>query len=304
MFCKKCGTEVRLGVKFCKNCGEELSIGRFHIWKSQFFHWAKNQKTGIFIISGIALLVIIFAVADYSPGTSAPSSNNQLITYDQIEVASSVVNIICPNTENEDEGSGGSGTIISEDGLILTNSHVIPQDEEFILTGDEGCVVVLPDPETGFPSEIYYGDPIVIPGLSDEYDIAFVDIYDVYYDDETGETRGEWPKIFPYYDANAYVCENETTQLGESLRIYGYPSISGGYTLTITEGLVSSFSGDGLIITSAKISLGNSGGLAVDKDGCMIGIPTFVNSDEFESLGVIVPTGLIIEFIDEYLELP
>jgi len=43
-----------------------------------------------------------------------------------------------------------------------------------------------------------------------------------------------------------------------------------GYSLTVTDGIVSSLSGDGLIYTSAKISHGNSGGLAVDKNGCIL----------------------------------
>jgi len=54
---------------------------------------------------------------------------------------------------------------------------------------------------------------------------------------------------------------------------------------------------EGLIITSAKISYGNSGGLAVDQNGCMIGIPSMVIGDENESLGVIISNVLINDFL-------
>jgi S1-C subfamily serine protease len=77
-------------------------------------------------------------------------------------------------------------------------------------------------------------------------------------------------------------------------------SISGGYALTITDGIVSSLLPDeGYIITSAKISHGNSGGLAVDENGCQIGIPAMVSSDDSESLGVIISNNLIEEFTSE-----
>ncbi len=69
--------------------------------------------------------------------------------------------------------------------------------------------------------------------------------------------------------------------------------------MTITDGVVSSLMPDeGLIFTSAKISHGNSGGLAVDKDGCRIGVPAMVNGDDYESLGIIISNDLIYEFID------
>jgi len=54
-----------------------------------------------------------------------------------------------------------------------------------------------------------------------------------------------------------------------------------------------------LIVTSAKISHGNSGGLAVDRRGCMIGVPSMVSSDEAESLGVIISTELMNSFFEE-----
>lgn len=52
-------------------------------------------------------------------------------------------------------------------------------------------------------------------------------------------------------------------------------------------------------MTSAKVSYGNSGGLAVDENGCMIGIPSMVNTDENESFGIILSMDTINLFSTE-----
>jgi hypothetical protein len=226
---------------------------------------------------------------------------NQNPTKEKIDydTASVVVNIYCMG-ETEEDIYGGSGTMFSEDGLILTNAHIIPESAiDDIYVDDTLCLVSLPDPETGLSDEIYYAYPILTEGLSDEYDIAFMQIHDVFYDPEEDIIYGEYPKKFTAYTDNK-LCKEENLKLGEPVRIYGYPEISGGYALTITDGIVSSLLIDeGLIITSAKISYGNSGGLAVDQNGCMIGIPSMVSSDENESLGVIISNNLINEFFGE-----
>ena len=215
-------------------------------------------------------------------------------SYNQIVDASAVVNIFCPSIVSDEESSGGSGTIISEDGIIITNSHIIPQNENDLEVDEAGCLVVLADPATGQATDFYMAHPVVLTGLSDKYDLAFMEIYSAYFDDEKQEYTGVYPRKFPIYK-----CENNIPKLGDSVRVYGYPSLSGGYTLTVTEGIISSFSGDGLIYTSAKISHGNSGGLAVDRNGCMIGVPSMVSTDENSSLGIIYSMDLVNEFADE-----
>lgn len=220
------------------------------------------------------------------------------------EIAQSVVNIACEDI-NTGEISGGSGTILTDDGIVITNSHIIPQDENYINVSENGCIVILPDPESGQPLHFYWANPIVLPGISDYYDIAYLEIYDVVVDEVTNEKLGYLPRKFPDFD-DSLRCSEEYLKLGEEIRIFGYPEISGGYSLTITDGVVSSFSSDNdFIYTSAKISNGNSGGLAIDENGCMIGIPSMVSVDENESLGVIISMNLINKFsseVEEYLK--
>jgi len=301
MYCKNCGVKVKTGSRFCQSCGQEVKFGRFTLARARFFEWLKDHRKGLLIFAGVIIFFVIISAyyddssTDYST-TGYPAT--QTTSYNQNSIAASVVNIFCPSTESEEESSGGSGTIISEDGLILTNSHIIPQDETYLHVDETGCLVVLPDPVTGQPDGVYLANPIVLPTISDNYDLAYMEIYAAYYDEDTGEYMGVYPRKFPTFD-DTTSCKNENVQLGEPIRIFGYPAISGRYSLTVTDGVVSSFPGDGLIVTSAKISHGNSGGLAVDRYGCMIGVPSLVSSDEAESLGVIYSMDLVWQFDDE-----
>lgn len=280
MFCKNCGAKLEDNKKYCTNCGTSAK----GIEKGSF------KKT---IILSSFISIVIVALVLLSISFYRKQENLRAEKKDK-DIAASVVNIYCAG-ETEDEDSGGSGTILTEDGLILTNAHIIPKGADDSVS----CIVILPDPVTGASNEIYTAYPIIFPEISETYDLAFVQVDDVYYDHEENKAYGEYPKKFPTYQLSKY-CKDDNVELGEKVRIYGYPAISGGYALTVTEGVVSSLLLDeGLIVTSAKISHGNSGGLAVDGKGCQIGVPSMVSSDENESLGVIISKDLIYEFIAE-----
>lgn len=295
MFCAYCGGSIKVNEKFCTGCGRPVKGDSFSEKKTVL---TRRRVIFVLILCALAIGIYFFSGifgADELDSVQKKDIRNQ-------DIASSVVNIYCEGTSEDGEvASGGSGTIITEDGLVLTNAHIIPQNTDSDADG-KSCVVILPDPETGSPKEMYYAQPLVVPDISEKYDLAFVLIDDVYYDKDSDTVYGEYPKKFPAYDGNQY-CKNENLKLGEPVRIYGYPAISGGYALTVTDGIVSSLLlDDGLIVTSAKISHGNSGGLAVDEHGCRIGIPSMVSTDEAESLGVIISDGLISDFVEEVTE--
>ncbi len=299
MFCKNCGVKVKSGSKFCKSCGQEIKVGRFTLLRAQFFEWLKDHRKGLLIFSGIVLFFVIIARYDNSSPIQTTSNNPAVRTtsQNQNEIAASVVNIYCPSTVRGENGSRGSGVIISEEGWIITNSHIIPQDQKRIHVDKSGCLVILPDATTGRPKDKYVAHPFVVREFSDKYDLAYLEIYSAYYDEDKKAYAGVYPRKFPIFDTTN--CDKESPKLGDSVRIYGYPEISGGYSLTITDGIVSSFPGGGLIVTSAKVSHGNSGGLAVGKNGCWIGIPSMVSSDERESLGVIISKEVVYKFVKE-----
>ena len=159
----------------------------------------------------------------------------------------------------------GSGSIISSDGLVLTNAHVVSDSDlaverlEIGLTQESDTA-----PELQYRGEIVAGD--------DALDLALVRIVDRL-------DGGDLPTSFPF----VAIGDSDAIEIGEALRIFGYPGI-GGETITLTTGQVSGFTSEaGLgrrawIKTDATIAGGNSGGLAADSVGRLVGIPSIVGA--------------------------
>jgi len=175
----------------------------------------------------------------------------------------------------------GSGTIISPDGLILTNNHVYQMTNAFkydshkkILYKAEPVdiymlVYRLQDNDPLKPPVFQYiAEPISVdPG----HDAALLKIIA----DQNGD------KITKNDFAYVNIGNPFAMKLNESLTILGYPS-KGGDTITVTIGNFlgyyrsEKFPGlDGFIKTNAAMAPGNSGGAALNK-GMLIGIPTAV----------------------------
>ena len=218
------------------------------------------------------------------------------------QISSVVVEIVCPAKNEtfslESNGSAGSGTMWTEDGLVISNLHIISEDKKKLDVSDKGCFILLPD-DSGLPKEIYLARPIVFDDLMEQYDLALFQIYDAY-SDEKGNVYGQWPRQFTSFDisqCNKGLVEKQTTiNLGDKLKVFGYP-VTNGFNLVVTEGIVSGFSREGFVLTSAQIDHGNSGGLAVGEDNCMVGIPTAVSEGDFTNLGLIIPESRVADFL-------
>jgi serine protease Do len=160
----------------------------------------------------------------------------------------------------------GSGSIISPDGLILTNAHVV-SDPEHQPDALGVAITVRSDelPEAKYLAEIRAIDP--------QLDLAVIQITS----DLDGRPIDMEQLNLDYVQAG----DSDLLELGDLLRILGYPTI-GGETITFTEGSVSGFTrergveGRAWIKTDATIAGGNSGGLAANAKGQIIGIPTQV----------------------------
>lgn len=160
----------------------------------------------------------------------------------------------------------GSGTLISSDGLILTNAHVVgdPYHEFEDLEIEE--IGVATTNRTDEPPELAYLAEIVAIDLA--LDLAVVQI--------TSDLDGyQVTEDFPFVTLG----DSDAVEIGDELRILGYPLI-GEDTITLTGGVVSGFTvergveGHAWIKTDATIADGNSGGLAVDDAGRLVGVPT------------------------------
>ena len=147
---------------------------------------------------------------------------------------------------------GGSGFIISEDGLILTSQHVVADPE--------AEYTVVSEPTKKYPAKILARDPI--------NDIAILKIK---------------AKNLPYLELG----DSGKIEIGQTVIAAG--NALGEFHDTISTGIVSGLSRyitafgildrqaerlRGLIQTDAAINPGNSGGPLVDIDGKVIGINT------------------------------
>jgi serine protease Do len=172
------------------------------------------------------------------------------------------------------ETSLGSGVVVSADGYILTNNHVV-----------EGAT----DVKVAFFDKVEY--PAKIVG-SDKYaDIAVLKI------DKTGLTP------LPFADS-------AHTQVGDVVLAIGNPF---GLKQTVTMGIVSALGRAGLgierfedfIQTDAPINRGNSGGALIDTHGELVGINTAILSGETggnEGIGFAIPANLAHNIMDQILK--
>jgi len=159
----------------------------------------------------------------------------------------------------------GSGVILTADGYILTNKHVI--------SGSKSLTVALAD-GTEYPAT-------VVKQLADN-DLALIKI------NATGLTP-------------AKIGDSATLQAGETAIAIGSPL--GTYTETVTKGIISALGRDitvadeqtgrpvqlhNLIQTDAAINPGNSGGPLLDANGSVVGLSTAVAGNA-EGLGFAIP---------------
>lgn len=167
----------------------------------------------------------------------------------------------------------GSGVILTADGYILTNRHVV--------AGSQTLSVELADGRQ-FPATIIK--------ISDTTDLALIKVA------ATGLPA-------------ATIGDSAALQVGQTAIAIGSPL--GTYTETVTRGIVSGLNRDirvtdeqtrtqvdlhGLIQTDAAINPGNSGGPLLDISGAVIGIDT-ATSTNAEGLGFAIPISAAADLI-------
>jgi len=168
-------------------------------------------------------------------------------------------------------GWTGSGTIISKDGLILTNAHVVLAPRLYEL---QYLIISLTVAQDQPPKDSYIAS---IVQADANMDIALIKPSS----DLNGNAINYSALTLPFVP----IGNSNALQLGDTITVLGYPGI-GGETITLTQGQVSGFTSEepygnrAWIKTNATISGGNSGGLAVNDKGELIGVPSQVGSGD------------------------
>ena len=178
-----------------------------------------------------------------------------------------------PQIETPAQSGLGSGVIISTDGYIATNNHVVEGADEVIVALDDGrelkAKVVGRDPQT---------------------DIAVIKV-----------NAKDLPAI-TFADTNQI-------EVGDRVLAIGNPF---GIGETVTTGIISAKGrrpGLGLdyedfVQTDAAINPGNSGGALVDIQGRLVGINTAIlsRSGGFQGVGLAVPANLVSQVADSLVK--
>jgi serine protease Do len=159
---------------------------------------------------------------------------------------------------------GGSGVIVSEDGFILTNNHVID--------GAETITVLLSDDQTKYEAEVLGGDK--------HSDLAVIKI------------KADNLEPITLSDSNQL-------EVGDLVLAMGSPF---GLSQSVTMGIVSATGRAGLqmmdienfIQTDASINPGNSGGALLDAQGRLVGINTLIvsRSGGNQGVGFAIPVNM------------
>lgn len=167
----------------------------------------------------------------------------------------------------------GSGGIVSPDGLILTNAHIVTPGQGY--RPDLYLISLTEDPALP-PVDMYYAEPVIV---EEDLDLAVMRI----------TTDLKYKPVDPSELNLPALPLGDSSQLslGDPLVILGYPGI-GGKTITLTRGDVGGFTlsrsltEPAFIKTSGAISGGTSGGVALDQFGRLVAIPTQLGYGQFE----------------------
>lgn len=175
-------------------------------------------------------------------------------------------------TPSQPENSLGSGVIVSEQGLILTNNHVIATADQIEVALSDGrkmsAKVVGTDPDT---------------------DLALIKV-----------DAERLPAIT--------FASSDKLNIGDVVLAIGNPF---GVGQTVTQGIVSALGRNHLginiyenfIQTDASINPGNSGGALIDADGNLIGINSAIYSRSGGSMGIgfAIPSTLARQVMDQII---
>ncbi|MFA6299368.1 MAG: FHA domain-containing protein [Nocardioides sp.] len=199
----------------------------------------------------------------------------------------------------------GSGSIISDDGLILTNAHVAkpsaPGQGSSEFEDPDYLLVSLTSSDDDKPATAAFrAKPIVADGY---LDLAVLQIVGDADGNEIDISEMDLPDPLP-------IGSSDDLHTGDEITALGYPSI-GNVTasldrpLTVTRGVVSTFQADeiigterGLIDSDVRLGSGNSGGPSINDDGELIGINTAVITANSEDAGAITSGSALIRPVD------
>jgi serine protease Do len=180
------------------------------------------------------------------------------------ELTSPAVVMIIGYSISGHRGSGGTGSIIKQDGLVLTNAHVVIEEQ----TGKPYprlTIYLKPDHVSGDPkADLSRSAKGRVVAFSQPLDLALVKL---------DGPRGPFPVL--------ELDDSDRIEIGDRVVAIGHPEQGGLWTLT-TGTISAQFEnfnatkGKSVFQTEAGLNRGNSGGPLLDTYGHMVGINTAI----------------------------
>lgn len=230
----------------------------------------------LLVVLGMAVYQIIRpepmqGVPTESPPTAAPTLGTAVPAGGRgnllLDAQAACVFLVVPNASSP-EARRGSGSVIASNGLVLTNYHVLT-DDNLVLVNSGGMAFVGFTEDVRNPPSRWYIAVLINGDIV--RDLAVLRIVA-----EADGTLMREP-VFPTMPLG----DSAGLQLGQPLMGLGYPAL-GGKTLTLTRGVMGGFDVDGQVRlgkTDSELLPGSSGGAVLDEQGRLVGIIREMHAD-------------------------
>ncbi|HWJ81999.1 MAG TPA: trypsin-like peptidase domain-containing protein [Nocardioides sp.] len=283
---------------------EERRIARRR--RNRVLRWVAVAAAAVLVavVVVVGAVVVTDRLVGGDPGTETPA-----LTSAELDSAKAAVVKITARSHyladpsQQEFDYGGSGSIIRSDGLILTNAHVAaPESEGLVEQYGSDAAIANPDyllisvtngmtDSTSAP--LYRARVVAADG---RLDVAVVQIYaNADGSDLTGSL--DLPTV--------ELGDSGDLRSGDPVTVLGFPGVAeSDDTVTVTSGGIATIvhDSDGAVAefdTDARISPGNSGGMAIDDDARLIGVPTAILSDSGVTSGRIRAIDVVKDVIQE-----
>ncbi len=186
-----------------------------------------------------------------------------------------------------DDGSSGSGTIVSKDGLVLTNAHVaapnapglgVRAQARDLESAPKTLTIYVTSDVNKSARPAFHAKVVAADGF---LDLAVLRIFEV--DDGTGVTANDLKKL-----EDVSLGDSDRVHQGDAVTILGFPAVAQSSSVDVTKGTIGAPVTDPLRRVSgifefnsdARVAHGNSGGLAANAHGRIIGVPSAIQTVE------------------------
>ncbi len=236
--------------------------------------------TGVFLVSFALLIAVLLAGNHGGTALLRPGIREEL-DHEAVEgVEQAKHSVVVIETKNPGGGGTGTGIIMTADGYIATNHHVIEGATEIKVTFYDGSVAV---------AELI--------GSSEMDDLAVIKV----------ARLGLTPATFGY---------SEECYVGQTVYAIGTPA-GPEFCWTTTRGIISYKDrevkiyndDDGtlqkklrLLQTDANVNPGNSGGPLINTKGEVIGVVSMKLAEGYEGIGFAIPSDGAVEILEAIME--